>query len=88
MMYGREGSQRTYGEIGILALQYTDIDWTNKEIVINKAISKTKMSDGVRKWEWQIGPPKSRKSNRRVALLTQSWNCCGAFVPRQRIFPG
>jgi integrase len=51
----------------ILALQYTDIDWTNKEIIINKAISKTKMSDGVRKWEWQIGPPKSRKSNRRVA---------------------
>jgi len=51
----------------ILALQYTDIDWTNKEIIINKAISKTKVSDGVRKWEWQIGPPKSRKSNRRVA---------------------
>ena len=44
-----------------------DIDWTNKEIVINKAVSKTKMSDGVRKWEWRIGPPKSRKSNRRVA---------------------
>jgi integrase len=51
----------------ILALQYTDIDWTNKEVVINKAVSKTKVSDGVRKWEWQIGPPKSRKSNRRVA---------------------
>lgn len=26
----------------ILALEYADIDWTNKEIVINKAISKTK----------------------------------------------
>jgi integrase len=51
----------------ILALQYTDIDWTNKEVVINKAVSKTKVSDGVRKWEWQVGPPKSRKSNRRVA---------------------
>ena len=51
----------------ILALEYPDIDWTNKEIVINKAVSKTKMSDGVRKWEWRIGPPKSRKSNRRVA---------------------
>jgi len=48
-------------------LEYPDIDWTNKEIVINKAVSKTKMSDGVRKWEWRIGPPKSRKSNRRVA---------------------
>jgi integrase len=41
----------------ILALQYTDIDWTNKEIVINKAISKTKMSDGIRKWEWQMVQP-------------------------------
>ena len=51
----------------ILALQYTDIDWTNKELVINKAVSKTKVSDGVRKWEWRIRPPKSRKSNRRVA---------------------
>ena len=51
----------------ILALQYTDVDWTNKELVINKAVSKTKVSDGVRKWEWRIGPPKSRKSNRRVA---------------------
>ena len=51
----------------ILALQYTDIDWTNKEVVINRAVSKTKVSDGVRKWEWQVGPPKSRKSNRRVA---------------------
>ena len=51
----------------ILALHYTDIDWANKEIVINKAVSKTKASNGVRKWEWRIGPPKSRKSNRRVA---------------------
>ena len=47
--------------------EYTDVDWTNKELVINKAVSKTKVSDGVRKWEWRIGPPKSRKSNRRVA---------------------
>ena len=51
----------------ILAFQYTDVDWTNKELIINKAVSKTKVSDGVRKWEWQIGQPKSRKSNRRVA---------------------
>jgi len=35
--------------------------------VINKAVSKKKASGGVRKWEWRIGPPKSRKSNRRVA---------------------
>ena len=51
----------------ILELQYTDVDWTNKELVVNKAVSKTKVSDGVQKWEWRIGPPKSRKSNRRVA---------------------
>ena len=48
----------------ILALQYTDVDWTNKELVIYKAVSKTKVSDGVRKWEWQIGSTKSR--NRTV----------------------
>ncbi len=41
----------------ILAFQYTDIDWTNKELVIDKAVSKTKVSGGVRKWEWQIGHP-------------------------------
>ena len=35
--------------------------------MINKAVSKTKTSGGVRKWEWRIGPPKSRKSNRSVA---------------------
>lgn len=51
----------------ILAIQYSDVDWTNKELVINKAVSKTKLSEGVKKWEWRIGPPKSRKSNRRVA---------------------
>ncbi len=50
----------------ILALQYADVNWTNKELVINKAVSMTKVADGVRKWEWRIGPPKSRKSNRRV----------------------
>jgi hypothetical protein len=42
-------------------------DWINKELVIDKAVSKTKVSDGARKWGWEIGQPKSRKSNRRVA---------------------
>lgn len=32
----------------ILAIEYPDIDWTNKEIVINNAVSKTKASVGVR----------------------------------------
>ena len=45
----------------IRAFEYTYIDWANKGCFEEKA------SDGVRKWEWQIGQPKSRKSNRRVA---------------------
>jgi integrase len=77
----------------ILALEYADIDWANKELVINKAVSKTKASDGVRKWEWRIGQPKSRKSNRRVAapeavLKLLRHLRSGAKDPSGLVFPG
>lgn len=52
----------------ILALQFQDIDWLNREVSITKAVSKRPAQDGVHKWEWVIGPPKSPKSIRRVAL--------------------
>jgi integrase len=52
----------------ILALQFQDIDWFNREVSITKAVSKRPAQDGVHKWEWVIGPPKSPKSIRRVAL--------------------
>jgi integrase len=52
----------------ILALEFTDIDWFSKEVSVTKAISKTAAHDGVHKWQWEIGSPKSPKSVRRVAL--------------------
>jgi len=52
----------------ILALEFTDIDWFSKEVSVTKAISKTAARDGVHKWQWEIGSPKSPKSVRRVAL--------------------
>jgi integrase len=52
----------------ILALEFSDIDWFTREVSVNKAISKRPAQDGVHKWEWVIGPPKSPKSVRRVAL--------------------
>ncbi len=52
----------------ILALHFTDVDWKTQELVIQKAVSKQAAEDEVRKWLWTIGPPKSAKSVRRVAL--------------------
>lgn len=52
----------------ILALHFTDIDWNAQEIIVQKAISKQVAEDTARKWVWTIGPPKSMKSVRRVAL--------------------
>ncbi len=52
----------------ILALRFTDIDWLNREVAVSKAVSKFPAEDGAHKWVWKIGPPKSQKSNRRVAL--------------------
>jgi integrase len=52
----------------ILALNFTDVDWRSHELGVSRAVSKTVSDDGVRKWLWGMGPPKSQKSVRRVAL--------------------
>jgi integrase len=52
----------------ILALAFTDVDWRSHELVVRRAVSKKVSDDGVRKWLWGMGPPKSQKSVRRVAL--------------------
>jgi integrase len=52
----------------ILALRYSDIDWLNSEIRIQQALKKAKAIDGVHKWQWKLGPPKSRKSRRRIGM--------------------
>jgi len=50
-----------------LALRFNDILWFDSEILVRHAISKTKVQDGAHKWAWKLGPPKSRKSVRRIA---------------------
>jgi len=50
----------------LLALRYENIDWLNKEIRVERAVSKIAADDGVHKWLWRIGSTKSRKP-RRVA---------------------
>jgi integrase len=50
-----------------LALRFSDIEWFSNEIHVRHAISKRRGRDGAHKWEWHVGPPKSRKSLRRIA---------------------
>jgi len=52
----------------LLALRFDDIDWFQKELTINKSLGKCLATDGVHKWIWKVGPTKSKRSNRRVAL--------------------
>jgi integrase len=52
----------------LLALRFEDIDWFQKELIINKSLGKCPATDGVHKWIWKVGPTKSKRSNRRVAL--------------------
>jgi len=52
----------------LLALHFEDIDWFQKELTINKSLGKCPATDGVHKWRWKVGPTKSKRSNRRVAL--------------------
>jgi len=50
-----------------LGLRFVDIRWFDKEIRIQYAISKRRCQDGVHKWDWYLGPPKSRKSLRGIS---------------------
>ena len=52
----------------VLALRYSDIDWFSREICIRQAIKKAKATDGVHKWQWKMGIPKSSKSRRRIGM--------------------
>jgi integrase len=46
----------------MLALQYPDIDWFAREVIVSRAISLVKVDDPVRKWVWQLGPTKSGRA--------------------------
>ena len=50
-----------------LGLRFNDIEWFGNEVNVRHAISKRRGTDGAHKWEWHVGPPKSRKSSRRIA---------------------
>ena len=50
-----------------LALCFEDIEWFANEVNVRHAISKRRRKAGGQKWEWHVGPPKSRKSLRRIA---------------------
>ena len=49
-------------------MQFADVDWFNRELRVRHAISKRKGTDGAHKWQWWLGPPKSKKSVRRIHL--------------------
>jgi integrase len=50
-----------------LGLRFNDIEWFGNEVNVRHAISKRRGTDGAHKWKWHVGPPKSRKSLRRIA---------------------
>jgi integrase len=50
-----------------LALCFNDIEWFANEVNVRHAISKRRGRDGAHKWEWHVGPPKSKKSQRRIS---------------------
>jgi integrase len=50
-----------------LALRFNDVEWFANEVHVRHAISKRRGRDGAHKWEWHVGPPKSRRSQRRIA---------------------
>src|SRR5262249_5622799 len=52
----------------VLALHFTDIDWANKEIIVNKAVSRFPARGGVHRWGWKIGLTKTKRTIRRVAV--------------------
>ena len=50
-----------------LGLRFRDVRWFDNEIRIQYAVSKRRCQDGIHKWEWYLGHPKSRKSLRGIS---------------------
>lgn len=76
----------------LLALRFGDVDWFSKELRIRRAISKTKGTDGAHKWEWREGPPKSKRSVRRIGLTASALSVIGGLkrghADEDLVFPG
>lgn len=52
----------------LLGFRYTRINWNTGQLLIDQAVRREKGTDGVHKWVWKLGPPKTRKSVRKVIL--------------------
>jgi len=50
-----------------LALRFDEIEWFGSEVHVQHAISKRRGRDGAHKWEWHVGPPKSKRSQRHIS---------------------
>jgi integrase len=48
----------------VLALKWKDVDWINREVIIERAIGKVRATDGAHKYAWAIGPTKSGRQHR------------------------
>jgi integrase len=48
----------------VLALKWKDLDWINREIIIERAIGKIRATDGAHKYAWAVGPTKSGRQRR------------------------
>ena len=51
----------------VLGLRFPAVRWFDNEVRVQCAVSKRLCQDGVHKWEWYLGPPKTRKSLRGIA---------------------
>jgi integrase len=51
----------------VLGLRFISVRWFDKEIRVQYAVSKRRSQDGIHKWEWYLGAPKTRKSLRGIA---------------------
>jgi integrase len=74
-----------------LSLQLSDVEWFANEIHVRHAISKQRNRDGAHKWEWQVGPPKSRKSVRRIGATESVMRMLADLKTAARsdfLFPG
>jgi integrase len=76
----------------VLGLRFISIRWFDNEIRVDRAISKRRSQDGVHKWEWYLGPPKTRKSLRGVAATESVMKLLAELKAgnpdRSFVFPG
>ena len=76
----------------LLALRFSDVDWFAKELRIRRAVSKARGTDGAHKWEWREGPPKSKRSTRRIGLTESALAVISALktgrTAEDLLFPG